>query len=114
MNGERYPGESLPFEPSMRHADDRLIAIIRRTTYSCFDWQNEAKILNLINAPSIGAPRRAIWWRMPALIQPRLPGSSGTTAARIRGGSRLDRRRNVPQQIATNPEGQAADSPTPT
>jgi hypothetical protein len=30
MNGERYPGESLPFEPSMRHADGRLIAIIER------------------------------------------------------------------------------------
>ena len=28
MNGERYPGESLPFEPSMRHADGRTIAII--------------------------------------------------------------------------------------
>ena len=28
MNGERYPGESLPFEPSMRHADGRVIAII--------------------------------------------------------------------------------------
>ena len=28
MNGERYPGESLPFEPSMRHADGRLIATI--------------------------------------------------------------------------------------
>jgi hypothetical protein len=27
MNGERYPGESLPFEPSMRHADGQLIAM---------------------------------------------------------------------------------------
>ena len=50
MNGERYPGESLPFEPSMRHADGRLIAIIERfTTYSCMSWQNEAKMLNLFN-----------------------------------------------------------------
>jgi hypothetical protein len=30
MNGERYPGERLPFEPSMRDADGRLIAIIER------------------------------------------------------------------------------------
>ena len=29
MNGERYHGESLPFEPSMRHADSRLIAIAK-------------------------------------------------------------------------------------
>ena len=35
MNGERYPGESLPFEPSMRHADGRVIAISEITTYSC-------------------------------------------------------------------------------
>jgi hypothetical protein len=28
MNGERYPGESRPFEPSTRHADGRLIAMI--------------------------------------------------------------------------------------
>ena len=48
MNGERYPGESLPFEPSMRYADGRLIAIIERTTLHY--WQNEAKMLNLFNA----------------------------------------------------------------
>ena len=30
MNGERYPGESLPFEPSMRHADGRMIAKIEK------------------------------------------------------------------------------------
>ena len=29
MNGERYPGESLPFVPSMKHADGRLIAILK-------------------------------------------------------------------------------------
>ena len=50
MNGERYPGESLPFEPSKRHAYGRLIAIIERTTYGCMAWQNEAKMLNLFNA----------------------------------------------------------------
>ena len=49
MNGERYPGESLPFEPSMRHADGRVIAIIERATYGCMAWQNEAKMLNLFN-----------------------------------------------------------------
>ena len=57
MNGERYPGESLPFEPSMRHADGRLIAIIKCTTHSCMYWQNEAKMLNLFNAHATsGAP----------------------------------------------------------
>jgi hypothetical protein len=30
MNGERYPGEGLPFEPSMRDADGRLIAMVER------------------------------------------------------------------------------------
>ena len=62
MNGERYPGESLPFEPSMRHADRQMIAKIERYTYSCMSgrtkpkcaitvfWQNEAKMLNLFNA----------------------------------------------------------------
>ena len=49
MNGERYPGESLPFEPSTRHAYGRLIAIIERTTYGCMVWQNEAKMLNPFN-----------------------------------------------------------------
>ena len=43
MNGERYPGESLPFEPSMRHADDRLIAIIERATYSCMTGRTKPK-----------------------------------------------------------------------
>ena len=43
MNGERYPGESLPFEPSMRHADGRLIAIIERTTYSCMIGRTKPK-----------------------------------------------------------------------
>ena len=28
MNGERHPGESLPFEPSITHADGQLIAIV--------------------------------------------------------------------------------------
>src|SRR5262245_27009113 len=41
----------------------------------------------------------AVRGRIPASIRPRLPGSSGTTAAWIRGGSRLDQRRNVPRQI---------------
>ena len=50
MNGERYPGESLPFEPSMRHADGRLIAIIETRDLWLYDWQNEAKMLNLFNA----------------------------------------------------------------
>jgi hypothetical protein len=43
MDGERYPGESLPFEPSMRHADGRLIAIIERTTYSCLTGRTKPK-----------------------------------------------------------------------
>jgi len=34
-----------------------------------------------------------------AQVRPRLPGSSGTTAASIRGGSRPDRRRKIPRQI---------------
>ena len=37
--------------------------------------------------------------RTPAAIRSRLPGSSGTTAAWIMGGSRLARWRNVPRQI---------------
>jgi hypothetical protein len=43
MSGERYPGESLPFEPSMRHADGRLIAIIERATYSCVIGRTKPK-----------------------------------------------------------------------
>ena len=43
MNGERYPGESLPFEPSMRHADGRLIAMIECTTYSCITGRTKPK-----------------------------------------------------------------------
>ena len=37
--------------------------------------------------------------RMPASIRPRLPGSSGTIPAWIRGGLGRGRRRNVPRQI---------------
>ena len=35
MSGERSPGESLPFEPSMKRAEDQMIAIIGSTTSSC-------------------------------------------------------------------------------
>src|SRR6516162_55270 len=41
----------------------------------------------------------AAWWKDAGIDPAKLPGSSGTTAGWIRGGSRLDRRRNVPRQI---------------
>jgi hypothetical protein len=43
MNGERYPGESLAFEPSMRNADGHLIAIIERVTYRCVTGRTKPK-----------------------------------------------------------------------
>jgi hypothetical protein len=43
MNGERYPGENLPFEPSTKHAESRLIAIIDLATYSCTTGKTKPK-----------------------------------------------------------------------
>jgi hypothetical protein len=50
MNGERYPGESLPFAPLMRYANGRLVAIIELTNLWFVYRQNEAKMLDLFNA----------------------------------------------------------------
>ena len=67
MSSERYPGESLPFEPSMRHADGKLIAIIKVHYLQLYYSQNEAKMLNLFNArrvlPKSGTARMTL--RLP-------------------------------------------------
>jgi len=50
VNGERYRGESLPFEPSMRYADgSQLIAIVEINNLTLFFGQNEAKMLSVFN-----------------------------------------------------------------
>jgi hypothetical protein len=47
MNGERYHGASLPFEPSTSapsRGDHELRCLIAQS-----NWQNEAKIVNVVN-----------------------------------------------------------------
>jgi hypothetical protein len=82
MNGERYPGESLPFEPSMRHADDRVIADKRLIVAS---WQNEPKMLNLFNAWRVLSlhsifSRFWIWNRRLEVLDPRECTATGVAA----------------------------------
>jgi len=40
---ERYPVERPPFEPLMKHADGRLIAVTEHTTYSCITGRTKPK-----------------------------------------------------------------------
>jgi hypothetical protein len=82
-----------------------------------YDWQNEAKTLNLFNAPSAEhrVGNEAAWWK-DAGIDP------AKAARKLWNDSRTDQGRIAPGPAAqppaadrtTNPEGQAADSPTPT